>query len=139
MKALRALTVVLGVVAALFVLPPGAFAAWNPTTTSTAATVGAAPQATIHGCPAGWFCLYADANFGGRRLPFSSCNVTQNLTNFGFNDQASSWVNNTSHSVRVFKDINGGGGILWTAPPHSQSSFVGGANNDQASSLRIIC
>jgi hypothetical protein len=142
MKALRAIAVVLGVAAVLLVLPAGAYAAGNPSATNTA-TVSAVPQVTIHGCPTGWFCLYQDINFNagtnGRRLQFQSCNVTQNLTDFGFNDQASSWVNNTSHSVRVFKDINGGGGILWTSAPNSQSSFVGGANNDQASSLRIIC
>jgi glyoxylate carboligase len=141
-KALRALAVVLGVAAALLVVPAGAYAAGNQSAPSASATVGAVPLATIHGCPAGWYCLYDDINWNagtnGRRLQFQSCNVTQNLTDFGFNDDASSWVNNTSHSVQVFKDINGGGGVLWTSPPNSSSSFVGSAN-DQASSLRIIC
>lgn len=98
----------------------------------------AVPLATIHGCPSGWFCFYHDANFGGRMLQFSSCGI-QNLTDFGFNDQTSSWVNNTSSSVDVFKDINGGGGRLWHESPHSQSSFVGSAANDQASSFRRNC
>lgn len=137
-KALRALTVVLGVAAVLLVLPAGAYAAGNPSAMSTAATVGVVPQATVRGCPSGWFCFYKDANFGGPRLQSQQCGLL-NLTTFGFNDQISSWVNNTSSSVDVFGDINGRGVLLWHEPPFSRSSFVGPAANDQASSVRHNC
>jgi hypothetical protein len=143
MKALRALAVVVGVVAALFALSAGAYASVsNPGVTSTAANASAVPQATIHGCPAGWFCFYDDINWNqgtnGRRLQFQSCGL-QNLTDFGFNDDASSWVNNTGSSVDLFRDIGGQGGLLWHEAPNSSAAFVGGANNDQASSFRRNC
>ena len=101
-----------------------------------------ASDATVHGCPAGWFCFYDDINFNagtsGRRLQFQSCGL-QNLTDFGFNDDASSWVNNTGSTVDVFKDTGGRGGRLWHEAANSSSAFVGGANNDQASSFRRNC
>jgi len=142
MKTLRAFVVMVGVVAALLALPTGASASANPGATATTANTTAIPQATIHGCPAGWFCFYDDINFNagtnGRRLQFQSCGL-QNLTDFGFNDDASSWVNNTGSTIDVFKDIDGRGGRLWHEAAHSSSSFVGGANNDQASSFRRNC
>jgi len=142
LKTVRALTVVFGAIAVLLVLPAGGYAAENPSINQAAPNVTAEPQATIHGCRAGWFCLYQNVNFNigdpGRRPQFRTCNRTQNLTDFGFNDQASSWVNNTSHSVRVFRDV-GGHGVLWTAAPHSRVSDVGRGDNDEASSLRVLC
>jgi Peptidase inhibitor family I36 len=142
MTRLRALAAVIGAIGALLVLPAGASASGNTGAAPATATTGAVPQATIHGCPAGFYCFYDDINFNagtsGRRLQFQSCGV-QNLTNFGFNDDASAWVNNTGHTVDVFKDIGARGGLLWHSPAHSQAAFVGGANNDQASSFRINC
>jgi hypothetical protein len=125
-----------GVAAGLALGPVAAHAADLPAARVSAPA--AVPQATIHGCPSGWFCFYKDAGFGGRRVQFSSCGL-QNLTDFGFNDQASSWVNNTGSSVDVFKDVNGGGGRLWHEPAHSESSFVGSGANDKASSFRRNC
>src|SRR5262249_46639950 len=125
-----------GVAAGLALSPVAAHAADLPAARESAPA--AIPQATIHGCPSGRFCFHKDAGFGGRRLQFSSCGL-QNLTDFAFNDQASSWVNNTGSSVDVFRDVNGGGGRLWHEPPHSQSSFVGSGANDQASSFRRNC
>jgi hypothetical protein len=123
-------------VGALAVASAPAYASSAPAVAAT--STQAVPNATINGCPSGFYCFYQDANFGGRRVQFQSCG-TQNLTDFGFNDEASSWVNNTNSSWDVFKDINRGGGRLWHSPPNSRSSFVGSAANDQASSFTRNC
>jgi hypothetical protein len=89
-------------------------------------------------CPAGWFCLWQDINFTNRRLQFRDANC-QNLTNFGFNDLASSWFNRNGGAYRVYRNI-GCAGLLFTAPSGAQSSNVGPVNNDQASSIcRGLC
>lgn len=85
-----------------------------------------------HGCPSGWYCVYQDINWGGRRLQFSDC-TRNDLSNFGFRDQTSSWVNNGSLTVQVKNDLTlQPDPVLWTMPPQSLSSFVGAANNDKA-------
>src|SRR5262245_23740710 len=106
-------------------------------TAAAASGEGATPHASIHGCPSGSFCFYQNASFKGRMLRFQSCG-RQNLTDFGFNDKTSSWVNNTSSSVDVFRDVNAGGGILWHEAAHALSAHVGSAN-DKASSFRRNC
>jgi hypothetical protein len=45
--------------------------------------------AALAGCPSGWVCLWADANYGGRRLRWSRPG-TYKLATYGFRDQASS-------------------------------------------------
>src|SRR5690242_1215118 len=42
-------------------------------------------------CPSGWFCLWEHINFAGRKLQFRSQGYCQNLTDWGFNDKASSY------------------------------------------------
>jgi hypothetical protein len=135
-KALVRTALMAGVASALALAPVAGHAADLRSDRVSASEI--VPQATVHGCPSGWFCFYHDANFGGRMLQFSDCGI-QNLTDFGFNDQASSWVDNTGSSVDVFLNINGGGGVLWHESPHSSSSFVGSGANDRASSFRRNC
>lgn len=84
-------------------------------------------------CPAGWFCLWQDANFMNRRVQFQGTGC-QNLTDFGFNDLASSWFNRNSGNYRVYLNI-GCNPLLFTAQAGAQSSNVGSANNDKASSI----
>lgn len=57
------------------------------------------PQAFAD-CPAGWLCLWHDKDYSGRMLEFKSVGYWQNLTNYGFNDQMSSWRNRTSHDAK---------------------------------------
>ena len=74
-----------------------------------------------HGCPSGWYCVYQDINWGGRRLQFSDC-TRNDLGNFGFRDQTSSWVNNGSHTLAVRNDIPLlPDQTLWTMPAQSTS------------------
>jgi hypothetical protein len=92
-------------------------------------------------CRANEYCFYDDINFNAgtntRVLHFNLCSGgsgTGNLTDYGFNDDASAWVNNTGWYITVYNDVNRGGGSLWTESPHSLVSFVGNAN-DKASSF----
>jgi hypothetical protein len=52
-------------------------------------------------CPAGFFCLWQDANFVGRRVQFQDSGC-QNLTTFGFSDRMSSWFNRNGGAFRVY-------------------------------------
>lgn len=82
-------------------------------------------------CPSGFFCLWHDANFSGRRVQFQGAGC-QNLTTFGFNDQASSWFNRNNGTYRVYKDI-GCRTFLFSAGSGARASQTG--FNDQASSI----
>lgn len=50
-------------------------------------------------CPQRAFCLYGKTNFEGRMLVFRE--GVHNLDAYGFRDNAESWVNNTSYSVKL--------------------------------------
>jgi len=96
------------------------------------ARAGAVTPSDIEGCPtvvfgADWFCLYADINWGGRRLQWST-SCTDQLSNYGFNNQTSSWVNGGALYVYVDDPSRN----LWTETPHTKSSNVGATNNDRA-------
>lgn len=95
---------------------------------------------TVNGCPYGelnqWACFYADVDFGGRMLEFQDCGYEQYFSNYGFQDETSSWVNTKSVDVSVF-DYSGY--QLWMESPNSKSSWVGSAANDRAWSLYIYC
>jgi Peptidase inhibitor family I36 len=82
-------------------------------------------------CPAGFFCLWHDAGFLGRRVQFQDAGC-QDLTTFGFNDQASSWFNRNNGTYRVYKDI-GCRTFLFSASSGARASQSG--FNDQASSI----
>lgn len=120
---------------------PGASTALSPMTTSYR-----------YGCPytgtTGWTCFYQNIDFnhnscsgsgscgdGGRMLEFATCG-TQDLSSYGFSDQTTSWVNNTSSYVTVYDASNS---LLWSESPGSSSSYVGSADNDRADNFWLIC
>lgn len=95
-----------------------------------------------YGCPyssGGWACFYQNIDFNGsgsgRLLQFQSCG-RQSLATYGFSDQTSSWVNNTSSYVSVYDQY---GTHLWDESPGGLSAYVGDANNDRADNFWIIC
>ncbi len=94
------------------------------------------PQAYTD-CPAGWLCLWHDEGYLGRMLEFQSVGYWQNLTDYGFNDQMSSWRNRTSHDAEWSYDINGGGTTRCMASGAS-AKYVGDGDNDQASAIKIF-
>lgn len=97
---------------------------------------GVAPDALFydHGCPYGyftkWSCFYQDANFGGTKLEFKDCDYEQYLSNYGFGDKTSSWVNTKNYATVVVRDQ--WGNYLWTEGSAQHTGYVGSANNDRA-------
>lgn len=101
---------------------------------------------TASQCPLGWFCLWQNSNFSGRRLEFKD-NGCQNLDAFGFNDEASSWYNHTGNpdgkppgkTFWVYWDAGcPEGGKKFKASPGARSASMGsgfGSWNDNASSI----
>lgn len=98
-------------------------------------------------CPWSWsaraYCFYENKNFNGRRVTFieERCQIDfTNLSLWGsspFNDKTSSWVNNSADVVvKVYRDTNLQGGILWKEGKASNSPYVGDSTNDRASSVR---
>ena len=68
-------------------------------------------------------------------LEFQDCDYYQYFSNYGFDDQTSSWVNTKNYAtVGVWDDY---GNFLWHESGASQSSWVGQANNDRASYFEI--
>lgn len=88
---------------------------------------------TASQCPVGWFCLWHDSGFSGRRLDFQGAGC-QNLDPYGFNDEASSWYNHTkTETFWVYWDANCIG-KRFKASPGARSGSMGGWN-DNASSI----
>ncbi|WP_410663968.1 peptidase inhibitor family I36 protein [Amycolatopsis sp. lyj-84] len=85
-------------------------------------------------CAANYVCLWQDRDFVGRRLQFQSAGL-KNLVDYGFNDQMSSWYNRRGVDARWYYNI--GSGTSRCMQAGARSSYVGNADNDQASSLRI--
>jgi hypothetical protein len=84
-------------------------------------------------CPAGWLCLYQDANFQGRMLKFRD-NQWQQLSGYGFNDKTSSWKNRLGRAAC----------LSWNWPPGSKKVSLSangesthmGSWNDEASGVK---
>lgn len=89
-------------------------------------------------CPDTWVCLWQDQNYAGRMLQFHDVTTNwQNLTDYGFNDQMSSWRNRKNKDAKWAWDV-GGGGVQRCMNANSSSSYVGSGDNDEASSIRIF-
>lgn len=132
----------------------------TPGTSSAASTeeVGAKQTASVQvsseskaalaaSCPSGTLCLYAGKNqtqFQYRVLPGNyhpdfrliACDVALGCTNSQFDNDASSWVNNTSLRYCVSQEVNGGG-LDNSMPPGTSGNFTSGWDN-VASSLGYI-
>lgn len=66
----------------------------------------------LHGCPGGltsyeYVCLYEYTYWGGRRLQFKDPGYWQNLWDYGFRDQASSWAKTRNPGFKL-GDYRGG-------------------------------
>ncbi|WP_020673941.1 peptidase inhibitor family I36 protein [Amycolatopsis nigrescens] len=88
-------------------------------------------------CGFNQFCLWEHSDFKGWMVSFneSSCAYVIELPSFGFNDVASSWVNNTARRVEVWEHSGAYGLRLWTEIPYTASRWVGEDAQDRASSL----
>jgi len=102
-----------------------------------------ASAATDGNCPAGRVCLWEDADYEGVRLTFTQCDTDgdgdcdwTNLAPLGFNDQMSSWWNAKPVDARWAYDSSGGG-TKRCLQPFTSLNWVGSADNDEASSVKI--
>ena len=89
-----------------------------------------------------YYCLYAADKFDGRRLQWAdqycyyyNASTSVNLSDWDFDNQTTSWVNNSDFTVYVYDGANGGGSLLWSEGSVSNSPNVGTGNNDRATSL----
>ncbi|MFS8362147.1 peptidase inhibitor family I36 protein [Streptomyces sp. CWNU-52H] len=88
-------------------------------TLAVGAALIAAPSASAaeSDCPSGQICLFKDYNYGGSMLWISRFGTSDSdLKREGFNDVASSVVNNASWSVRLYQDVYFGGKYIDVAP-----------------------
>lgn len=89
-------------------------------------------------CSYAWTCLYEHDQYNGRRLTWSDCNF-ENLANWGFNDQTSSWHNNQTRGTKthVYNWNGSAWDLLWVSTAPSSSSYVGNYANDKADGLWV--
>ncbi|WP_158711583.1 hypothetical protein [Streptomyces xylophagus] len=104
----------------------------------TAATVGGCPTETLGN---DWYCFYQDDNYGNRRLLWNAEHLSNvYFSDYGFEDETSSWVNGGGKTIWVYDQTagkpQGTGPRLWTENDHSHSTYVGDANNDRANWFR---
>lgn len=87
-------------------------------------------------CLSGWVCLFASTNWQGNVLQLNSCCAWSNLSDYGFNNTASSWRNRLSVDAQLAMDAAGGGARLCLGNNSYASSMPTGWDN-AASSIRI--
>ncbi|MFI6518064.1 peptidase inhibitor family I36 protein [Spirillospora sp. NPDC050679] len=141
-------------------LVPAVLAAMVSTTGTSYAGMGAgmakpAPSAPAgkeaappSNCPSGSVCLYAHTDYRGFLAGWRAGTYTASFTtipctsaqgcytNNDFNDEASSWYNNTNMNYCVSADINGGNPDN-TMPAHTYGNFTSDWQ-DRASSIGYI-
>lgn len=91
----------------------------------------------IEGCPYStessqdWYCFYEHDFWGGRRLQFKDT-CYDSMSNWGFNNQTTSWVNTNPYKTIYAWNYSDYTGALWTEPGGvSKSSNVGTSDNDK--------
>lgn len=117
-------------------LPKGAVAVDNDTVSFDGGNVILELAGTLSysDCPSGWLCLWEDRDYSGRMLKFQSTMYWQNLTDYGFNDEMSSWRNRRGYDSKWAWHTNGGG-TRRCMDSYSSSNYVGSGDNDEASSI----
>jgi hypothetical protein len=104
-----------------------------------------APSAATDGvCTSGFVCLWRDAQYLSTRFMTNTCDLTgdgvcdwYNLIQGGFNDLMSSWKNRMTVDAKWSFNA-GGGGTQLCMNAGSQNPQLSGANNDQASAVKIF-
>ncbi len=90
-------------------------------------------------CDAGYLCFWADKSYGGRRLQFQDQGLRNNMADYSFNDQMSSWRSRLSLDARWYYNT-GGDGTHRCIESGAANSDVGAGgwnfDNDEMSSFR---
>ncbi|WP_242890833.1 peptidase inhibitor family I36 protein [Actinomadura litoris] len=90
-------------------------------------------------CASDAYCFYDLPNFGGRKLTYRDCGGNQSLTDYGFGNKTSSWVNNTKHMVEVYdKDVTPFV-TLWREAAKSAAARVSTATDNKADFFHTYC
>jgi len=93
----------------------------------------AASRAGYSDCDARAFCLWQHSHYRGRMLQFFDSGYWQRLSNYGFNDEASSARNRRSRDTLVSDDLDGNGnpgGRIPCFDSYSAAAHFGGFNDD---------
>lgn len=99
----------------------------------TVSATGASAAASD--CPANTLCFFADINYGG--TVYLATGSTGTWYNVGsFNDQMSSWINNSTHDALWSVDANGGGST-YCLNSGSHNAQVISSRNDLLSAYYI--
>jgi hypothetical protein len=83
-----------------------------------------------------WVYLYENTGFGGRVLQFRDPAIWQNLSTWAFDDQMSSWRNDTGCAVWAAEGNDGAGSWL-TLGANSSNGNVGATWDNRVSSIYI--
>ncbi|WP_129667157.1 peptidase inhibitor family I36 protein [Phytoactinopolyspora endophytica] len=83
-------------------------------------------------CPYSYYCFYTGSNYDGTRYQFSST-CSSYASNWGFNNQTTSWVNRAGSGKAVYAFDYKGSSRLWYEARGSQDSYVGSSDNNRMS------
>ncbi|MFC9972079.1 peptidase inhibitor family I36 protein [Spirillospora sp. NPDC127200] len=101
--------------------------------------VSGTARAAADPCATNAYCFYDGPDFTGRKLTFRDCGGNQSLTDYGFGNKTSSWVNKTRHTVEVYdKDVSPFI-TLWREAPGAASANVGTAAYNKADFFYTSC
>jgi len=89
-------------------------------------------EAAATDCPQGWFCLFENSYYGGRMLRFQ---YSGDLVSYGFQDRASSYINNTPYTVTL-RDSHWYGDDTITVGSWARSTTMG-SWGDRVDKLRV--
>ncbi|AYY14308.1 hypothetical protein EF847_18005 [Actinobacteria bacterium YIM 96077] len=90
------------------------------------------PMGTYTSCPSGYYCFYTGTNYDGMRYQFSNT-CSSYASSWGFNNQATSWVNRAGSNKIIYAYDYNGGQLLWYEPHPSRSTYVGSGDNNRMS------
>lgn len=109
---------------------------------ATQAAVSAAAGLTAHpdtSCGSGdYLALFQNSNFGGQELDVDNIDTWLSLSDFGFGDTMSSWINFTSCNAYGSRGSDGGVTPYLTMGAGNDSTYVGSSWNDAMNSDVIL-
>ncbi|NEE00529.1 peptidase inhibitor family I36 protein [Phytoactinopolyspora halotolerans] len=90
------------------------------------------PAGSYTSCPYSYYCFYTGSNYDGTRYQFSST-CSSYASNWGFNNQTTSWVNRGGSGKAIYAFDYQGSSRLWYEAVGTQDSYVGSSDNNRMS------
>lgn len=103
--------------------------------TDVAASADVSAMGSWSSCPYDWYCFYTDSNWDGIRYQFSST-CSDYASNWGFNNQTTSWANRGGSGKTIYALDYNGGSLLWDELQGTSDSYVGSNDNNRMSYWR---